>query len=230
MLDVQTDADDDLLADEVVRDPYGYFGARRRSEPVQWNARHRAWILTRYDHVQDALRDPRMSSDRIRPLLADLDGPRRERMGPVLELMSRWMVVSDAPEHTRLRRLAHGAFNPRRVAALEPRIRQIADELIVRFVESGETDFVEHVAFPLPATVIAEIMGVPVEDRGRFRRWSHQLQAVAFGGGGEGRADRHRESLAGLEELLSYFDGLIEHARRHPDDGTMISALAAGDG
>lgn len=221
---------EDLLAPSVNADPYAYFARLRVEDPVHWNPVHRAWLVTRYDDVLAAFKDKRLSSDRVRPLLAHLDDERRERMGPVLELMARWMVVSDPPEHTRLRKLAQGAFNPRRINAMEGRIVEIVDELLDAFIASGSKNFVEDFAFPLPAIVIAEVMGTPAADRDRFREWSNQLSAVAFGQGGDGREDRHVEAMRGLDELLRYFDGLIEQARREPGEANMITGLLEGNG
>lgn len=221
---------DDLLAPSVIADPYGYFGRLRDEDPIHWSAAHRAWVVTRYEDVVAALGDKRLSSDRVRPLLEHLDPERRERVGPVLELMSRWMVVSDPPDHTRLRKLAQGAFNPRRINAMEERITEIVDELLDAFIASGSTAFVEDFAFPLPAIVIAEVLGTPAEDRERFRVWSDQLSAVAFGSGGADRGERHAAAMEGLDELLSYFEGLIEQARERPGEANMIAGLLEGNG
>jgi cytochrome P450 len=222
--------EEDLLAPAVNADPYSYFSHLRESDPVHWNPVHRAWLVTRYADVEAGMKDKRLSSDRVRPLLDKLDDERRARMGPVLELMASWMVVSDAPAHTRLRKLAQGAFNPRRINAMEGRIIEVVDELLDEFIASGSQNFVEDFAFPLPAIVIAEVMGTPPEDRDRFREWSNQLSAVAFGSGGADRADRHAEAMQGLDELLNYFDGLIEHAKESPGEANMITGLLEGNG
>jgi len=137
--------------------------------------------------------------------------------------------VTDRPAHTRLRRLAAVAFNPKRVAAAEPRIRQIVDDVLDEFIREGHEDLVEHFAFPLPAIVIAEIIGAPPEDREHFKGWSEELALVAFSAGGEARAERHQRALRGLQAMEDYFDGLIEEAKRRPAEN-MVSDLLAGDG
>jgi cytochrome P450 len=220
---------DDLLAEEVNADPYPYFAALREHSPVHYSERHRAWLLTRYEDVAAGMRDLRLSSDRVRPLLEAMSPEKRATAGPVMELITGWMVVTDPPVHTRLRRLAANAFQPQRVAKMEDQIRAIVDELLDDFVAGGETDLVAGFAYPLPATVIAEIMGAPPEDRDNFKGWSDALAAVAFGAGGEARDDRHARAQRGLEELFDYLEGLIERARSAPGED-MISALLEGDG
>jgi cytochrome P450 len=221
--------EDDLLAPDVNADPYPFMAALRREDPVHWSERHNAWLLTRYDDNSAAFLDKRLSSDRVQPLLDAVSDSRRAEVGAVMEMLTGWMVVTDPPVHTRLRRLAAGAFKPQRVAAMEQRIGDVVDELLDQFVASGERDLVAQFAYPLPATVIAELMGVPAEDQAQFKRWSSDLALVAFGAGGDAREDRHVHAMRGLEELFAYFDGLIESSRSAPAEN-MISDLIEGDG
>jgi cytochrome P450 len=222
---------DDLLSDEVNEDPYPAFARLRAEDPVHWSDRHRAWMLTRYDDVVAASNHPSLSSDRVRPLLAAMPPERRAAVGPVFEMIADWMVVSDPPAHTRLRRLATHAFHPKKFVAMEDRIRALVDTYIDEYVARGGGDLIERFAFPLPATVICELIGAPVSDADRMKAWSQELALVAFGTGGDARADRHARALAGLEEMLSYFSGLIEQARERPPGGDdMISSLLEGDG
>jgi cytochrome P450 len=145
-----------------------------------------------------------------------------------MEIMQDWMVVSDPPAHTRLRKLATRAFQPRKVAALEPRIRDLVDHYLDEFLASGEQDLVAGFAFPLPATVIAELIGAPIEDAPRFKQWSTDLALVAFGAGGDERGERHARATAGVEEMVEYFGALLEERRAAPADD-MISALLEGE-
>jgi cytochrome P450 len=220
----------DLLSPELTADPYPALAALRREDPVHWSEEHGAWLISRYDDVVAAFMDPRLSSNRVAPLLASMDAERRATAGQVLELIKGWMVVSDPPEHTRLRRLAARAFSPRRVAASEEGIQRLVDELLDDFVAGGHSDLVAHFTYPLPATVIAELIGAPPEDRDRFKSWSHDLSLVAFGAGGEARPDRHERAMGGLQELLDYFEQQIDRARGNPSEENMISGLLEGDG
>ena len=217
-------ADQDLLSPELTEDPFAYYAGLRASDPVHWAPGSKAWLLTRYDDVVAAFGDPRLSSDRVRPLLDVLPAQRRAEYGPMLEIISRWMVVTDPPVHTRLNRLASRAFRQQRVSAMSGWIGELVEELLDDFVASGGDDFLAGLAYPLPAAVIARMMGVPQQDRGMFQHWSDELALVAFGAGGQDRAGRYARALAGVRELQEYLAGLIERRRREPGED-MISLL-----
>ena len=225
-------ADQDLLSPELTEDPFAYYAELRASDPVHWAPASKAWLLKRYNDVVAAFGGPRLSSDRVRPLLDVLPAQRRAEYGPMLEIISRWMVVTDPPVHTRLNRLASRAFRQQRVSAMSGWIGELVEELLDDFVASGGDDFLAGLAYPLPAAVIARMMGVPQQDRDMFQHWSDELALVAFGAGGQDRAGRYARALAGVRELQEYLAGLIERRRREPGED-MISLLlgsAAGEG
>jgi cytochrome P450 len=197
----------------------------REQDPVHWSDRHRGWIITRYDDCSAALLDyKRLSSDRVRPLLEAMSAERRAQVGPVYELITGWMVVSDPPAHRRLRALAANAFNPKRVQGMEAEIQRLVDQTIDEFIASGEEDLIAGFSYPLPATVIAKLIGAREEDTWRFRDWSVALAHVAFGAGGEERGERHATAMRGLEQMIEYFGELLEYRREHPGED-MISDL-----
>jgi cytochrome P450 len=224
---MSTVADQDLLSPELTEDPYAYFAGLRATDPVHWAEANKAWLLTRYDDVVAAYADPRLSSDRVRPLLGVLPEQRRAEYGPMLETIGHWMVVTDPPAHTRLRKLANHAFRQQRVNAMGSWIGELVDQLLDDFVASGSDDFLNDVAYPLPAAVIARMMGAPQQDRGKFQHWSDELALVAFSAGGEDRASRYTRALAGVRELQEYLAQLIERRRREPGED-MISLLLSG--
>jgi cytochrome P450 len=139
-------------------------------------------------------------------------------------MMRDWMVVSDPPSHTRLRKLAAAAFKRQQIAIMGEQIEARVDTLLDEFIASGETDLIEHVTHPLPGSVIAQLLGAPQEDRDRFRDWSDELALVAFGAGGEAQDDRHERALAGLEEMFTYFRELVERLRG-TDGDSIVSVL-----
>lgn len=217
----------DLLSPEATADPYTILSVLREEDPVHWSDRHRAWIVTRFDDVEALLTDARLSSDRVAPVLARTrEASGESQATEILDIMQRWMVVTDPPEHTRLRKLAAGAFKGQRISELGDHIQQLVSGIAADFMGGEESDLIQHVAYPLPAAVIAEMMGAPVEDRDDFRSWSDELALVAFGAGGEARDDRHERALRGVREMFGYLQGLVDEARRSPGDD-MISALAA---
>ncbi|MGW1596476.1 cytochrome P450 family protein [Streptomyces sp. NPDC002343] len=131
-----------------------------------------AWLVTRYEDALAALSDPRLSSD-----VRDASDPRVTAQLPRFEResMTSTMLRSDPPDHTRLRRLVAKAFTARRVAALRPRVQEIADRLLDAVAPAGRADLVADFALPLPVTVIGELLGVPVDERRDFQRWTDAM-------------------------------------------------------
>lgn len=212
----------DLLRPDAVRDPYPAFAALRTHDPVHWSATHRAWLVTRYDDVSAGFRDPRLSSDRISGFFDRLDDDERRAAEPAFGVLRHWLVFMDPPDHTRLRKLIQRAFTPRMVAKQEPRIREILQDLLEEATGVDAFDFVREVAYPLPAIVIAEMLGVPPEDRELFKNFSDQISALVFGATTED--DRHEQAARGMVAMADYLDGLIEHYRQYPEEN-LISLL-----
>src|SRR5437879_8530190 len=152
----------------VVADPYPYYRLMRERDPVHRNNSIRAWFLTRHADVDELLRDGRFSSDGTQGERYVPPPPGRGRPG-------RSMLVLDPPDHTRLRNLVSKAFTPRMVERLRPRIDSITTELLDRAARGQGMDVVTDFAYPIPVIVIAEMLGVPAEDRQRFQDWSAVL-------------------------------------------------------
>lgn len=216
--------EDDLLGPEAVADPAGYYGAQRERAPVAWNERYRSWVVTSHEHCATALRDDAFSSDRITPFLEtrlahpDVAPPIRE----TFTLLNGWMVFKDPPEHTRLRSLVNRAFTPRTVEKMRDRVERLCDDLLDQVVDRGEADLLTDLAYPLPAIIIAEMLGVPAGDRDRFKRWSDQISALVFGGMED--PDRYERASLGMLELADYLRWLLARYEEAPEDN-LISAL-----
>ena len=217
-----------LLSPEALADPYAFFAALRREHgPVFWSRRHRAWLLTSFAEVAGGYRDDRLSSDRVEAIARHLDDARRAAMAPTLELLRGWMVFRDEPDHTRLRDPVRWAFTPKAVEGLRAQVQTLVDELVDGVVEAGSCDLVAAFAFPLPAMVIAQLLGVPAADRDKFGTWSRKLAAVVFGAGD----DPQRRALAteGSTEFTEYFRWLVAQREAEPGDD-LVSALVAAQG
>ena len=219
-----TTVDADLLAPAAVADPYPVLAALQRTAPVLYSPRHRAWLVTRHADVADGFRDRRISSDRMRPYLQRMDPADRERVATTFAVLTRWLVFMDPPEHTRLRRLVHRAFTPRQVERLRTRIDELCHRLLDRLHDRGAVDLMGEFAAPLPATVIAEMLGAPAEDRERFTAWSHAISGVVFGDGEPGRHDRAER---GMVELVDYLTAVVEDRARQPGDDLITALLRA---
>jgi cytochrome P450 len=215
-----------LLTRAGLADPYPYLHRLRRDDPVHWDEVLGGWVLTRYDDVMAAFRDERLSSDRISAFYEQrLSTERREILAPTYQNLSRWMVFNDPPEHTRLRRLVHKAFTPRIVDQLRPRIQQLVDELLADPLERGSMDLVSELASPLPAIVIAEMLGVPAADRDRFVGWSDDITMIVFGA--LDVTDRHERAQQGIIGLSAYLRDLITARRAAPRDDLLSGLVAA---
>ena len=125
------------------------------------------------------------------------------------------MLSADQPDHTRLRALVSKAFTNKHIQALAPRIQEIADQLIDDFVANGETDLIESYAFPLPIIVICELLGIPADDRDKFRIWSHAFLGIP---------DDQHSYFQLLLDFVDYIRQTIEDRRTNPRDD-LISAL-----
>jgi cytochrome P450 len=178
------------------------------------------WLLTHYEDAASALREPRLTKDFYRFIP-------RENRPPEARTDGDLMLFADPPKHTRLRAVFHDAFTLRRVQELEGRIAAVADHLIERSLCSGAMDFVSDFALPLPVIVIAELIGVPVADRDRFRTWSRDIVATADGT----RATDEALQRAGnaTDALIEYFGGLIRDRRAAPKDDLLTALVAACD-
>jgi cytochrome P450 len=191
-------------------DPYPVFKELRRERPVYWCADAGFWAITKYD---DGLRIHRDPETFCSGLGMTMRGGELEDVKDVDTL-----ITIDPPRHTRQRQLVSRAFTPRAITELEPRIRTIVRDLLDG-VDPGETfDFVDTLAAPLPIIVIAELLGVPIEDRDRFVAWTNASV---------GRADpEYDEAQVALGEQYAYFEAIVEQRRRQPADD-LISRLVA---
>src|SRR6059058_6396488 len=152
---------------EFIADPYPTYHRLRTEDPVHHSALG-FWVLTRYDDVVAALRDPRLAKEAIASFVA-------ARFGAPVPAMGLSMLDRDPPDHTRLRGLVSKAFTPRTVERLRPRIQQVVDDLIDEVQPKGAMEVVEDLAYPLPVVIICEMLGVPPSDHERFKGWSRDL-------------------------------------------------------
>ncbi len=183
------------------------------------------WFLTRYDDCVKALKHPRIGKN----LRANLTKDEADRyVGEAqsdddpFEVVNYHLLNMDPPDHTRLRALVHKAFTPRMVDNLRPRIHQIADELLDEMASHDELDLLARYAFPLPITVIAEMLGVPAADRDRFRDWSN---TILF-------STDPDEAVPRVMEFAMYMQEMIDARQAEPRDdliSALVQAEEAGD-
>jgi pimeloyl-[acyl-carrier protein] synthase len=209
-----------LFGPKMLADPYPYYARLRRIDPVHWAEGPGHWVLTRYADIVSVLRSPHASAERIEINQRQVPAEFQE----VFTARKDAMLSADPPRHTRLRLLVNKAFTPGAVADLAPFIQRFVDDVIDTVQPRGRLDVIRDLAYPLPATVIAEMLGVPHADRDRFKQWSDDIAAVIgnFPGGlSEGVL---RRGVHGMRELRAYFRGIVVQRRVEPRDD-LISAL-----
>jgi len=203
-----------LLAPAVLADPYPTLRRLRTEAPVHWDEPQRVWTIARYEDALFALREARIFSSAI-----------HGGHGTALDTSS-WFVFHDPPEHTRLRGLVTAAFTPLVVERLRPRVQAIVDGLLDSIAEAGGGDLIADFAFPLPAMVIADLLGVPTVDIDRFKHWSADLAALGSTVRlAADRAERVRRAQASAAALNDYFHVIVQQRRATPDDD-LVSRLA----
>jgi len=214
-----------LFGSEMLADPYPFYRRLREAHPVLRMAELDAWIVTSYESVNAALRNPQLSSDRfprLRQRLASrgLDSLAEDRV--------RSMIHMDPPDHTRLRGLVNKAFTPKTVEAMAGHIQEIIASLLDVVKSRGHMDIIEDFAYPLPVTVIAEMLGVPAEDRARFKHWSDEVSVVLGGDVAALSETALRRATTAREELADYFKDIVRQRRRNPGPD-LISALTQAE-
>lgn len=198
------------VSEENATDPYPSYEKIRLKDPVHRMRLLDAWLLTRYEDVNAVLRDYRRFSNAERSL---------NDAGRVT------LLDLDPPDHTRLRSLVSRAFTPRSVANLESRALEITEELLDAVGDADRFDLIEALAFPLPVIVIAEMIGVPPEDREQIKVWSNDIALSVEPVLSDEQVDMVNRAT---DELYEYFDGIIALRRRDPRDD-LISALIAAE-
>jgi len=186
--------------------PFPWYARMRASDPVHLDPERGGYHVFAYDGVQRVLSD---------------HGCFSSRMGGAGDPISASLLGADPPRHTRLRALVTQAFTPRAVARLAPRISAVVAELLDAAAPAGGMDLVTAFAYPLPVIVIAEMLGIPAEDRARFKAWS---DAVVAGG----RPDAATMGYGDAQrEMGAYFHATLERRRREPGEDLITGLLAA---
>ena len=194
-------------------DPYPTYALLREREPIcrRMIDDQELYWLTRYDDVVAVLRHPGFSAARTPTGMLEPGVPEKfRRLG---HLLTQMMLLKDAPDHTRLRGLVNKAFTPRVVQGMRPRIEAIVDELLAAVLSRGDgadggldqtnqMDVLDDLATPLPVIVIAELLGVPTEDRRRFKEWSDDIAVVLDGSVRTAGLPQAAESAAQLADYL----------------------------
>jgi pimeloyl-[acyl-carrier protein] synthase len=225
---------DYLLEDpSFYADPYSAFARLRADAPVYWHRAAQAWLVSQYDDVDFVFRSPKLfSSYGFQNAFFQNLRPELRAAAPTLELRGRSpsLITSDPPAHTRLRRLLNHMFTPKAVADLRTRVRAVVDSLLDEVKNEDTIDFVASLAFPLPAMMIADIMGLPREDRDVFKEVSGNILRFMNRNdpNTELTVEFARETETTLARFRDYLRTVIADRRREPRED-VISMLSQSD-
>jgi cytochrome P450 len=217
----------DLNNRAVIQNPFPLLAEMRRDAPVHWNRSVKGWFLTRYRDVRMVMRDPRFSVEKMAPFAGRAAPPMRDKIAFLAEILGGWMVFMDPPGHTRLREVLQSAFMPRTLAQLRPRVAAVANDLLDAVGARAEMDLIADFAYPLPATVIGDLCGVPREKSAQIESWSADIAKFVL----QGRAtpDKYDRTYRALRDCVDYYHELVAEHRRHPRENLTGRLIDGGD-
>jgi cytochrome P450 len=204
---------------EFHSNPYPFYHRLRSEDPVH-QTDEGFWVVTRYPDVVTVLRDQRFGREDFGPMVSAVYGDDSERV-------PRPMVFRDPPAHTRLRSLVSKAFTSRVVQGLRPHIQEIVDGLLDRAHDRGRMDVISDLAYPLPVTVICEMLGVPPDDRDTMRQWSEDITRSLDALGLPSDREIVKRGRRARHALGEYFRRLLPERRRRPQADLLSLLLAA---
>jgi len=215
----------DPAAESESQAPHAGWARARAEQPVFYTPQHNLWWVTKYDDVTSVLRDPVTFSSK-----ASLN-----TVGPPLEIADEFtlglpwehtLVVTDPPEHSRVRRLVQTAFTPKVVAELEPSIREIANTLIDKFIDRGEVDLVPVYSEPIPLIVVTRILGAPEADAPQLREWTNDFFRLV-GSASTLHASEVLDRYSRIARFQRYCVDLIEDRRAAPKNDLVTALIQA---
>jgi cytochrome P450 len=219
---------DDMFTPDVIADPYAYYGRLRDEDPVHWNDTYGLWVITRHDDVTWMTRHNELFSSAVfrndpRPAYPAIDESDLGLYEYVKNYQADQFIQHDRPEHLDMRKIVHGYFTPKAMESWRPFVVNAVKELLDAAEEKGSMDVMRDLATPLPVLVIAQMMGVPAEDRPYVRQLAEKLLYI-----GRGEHDRMPILTDGMKGMVEYVSPLVDERIAKPGDD-FISVLASGE-
>jgi cytochrome P450 len=219
---------DNMFTADVIADPYRYYGQLREEDPVHWNEKYELWVITRHDDVVWMTRHHELFSSAVfrndpRPPYPAIDESDLGLYEYVRTYQADQFIQHDRPEHLEMRKVVHGYFTPKSMEAWRPFVQAAVKELLDTAEEKGHMDVMKDLATPLPVLVIAQMMGVPKEDRPYVRHLAEKLLYI-----GRGEYHRMRPLTVGMQGMIEYVSPLVDERIVNPGDD-FISVLASGE-
>jgi cytochrome P450 len=219
---------DDMFTPDVIADPYGYYGRLRDENPVHWNKTYELWVVTGYDELVWLTRHHELFSSAVfkndpRPPYPAIDESDLGLYDYVRNYQGDQFIQHDRPEHLEMRRVVHGYFTPKSMEAWRPFVQKAVKELLDAAEQKGRMDVMRDLATPLPVLVIAQMMGVPDQDRPYVRELAEKLLYI-----GRGEYDRMKPLTEGMRGMIDFVSPLVDERIVKPGDD-FISVLASGE-
>ncbi len=219
---------DDMFAEDAIADPYAYYGRLREEDPVHWNEKYKLWVITRHDDVVWMTRHHELFSSAVfkndpLPPYPDVNESELGLYEYVRNYQADQFIQHDRPEHLEMRKVVHSYFTPRSMEAWRGFVVDAVKELLDAAEAKGSIDIMKDLATPLPVMVIAQMMGVPQEDRQHVRHLAELLLNI-----GRGEADRMTPLVQGMQGMIDYVSPLVDERIVKPGDD-FISVLAQGE-
>lgn len=219
---------DDMFTADMIVDPYTYYARLREEDPIHWNEKYELWVITRHDDVVWMTRHNELFSSAVfrndpRPPYPAIDESDLGLYEYVRNYQADQFIQHDRPEHLEMRKVVHGYFTPKSMEAWRPFVQAAVKELLEAAEEKGHMDIMRDLATPLPVLVIAQMMGVPKEDRPYVRHLAEKLLYI-----GRGEYDRMRPLTEGMQGMIEYVSPLVDERIVNPGDD-FISVLASGE-
>ena len=220
MQTIQSNGAENFLSPEYFQNPYPIYRELLDSTPIFWSEKARAWIVSPFKEVEEGLHlDVFTQKQRMLKASSHFTPEELAKMPHILTNLSNWVVFQDPPEHTRLRRLISKSFTPRSINALEPKIETIVSNLLDKAMEKETFNLVDEFSFQLPAMVICELLGMPLEKQWDLKRWSDGVAGFTASARITPEQAAHAEDVA--REAEEFLMGFFEQVRKTPNDGLL---------
>ena len=225
-----TAINDEMFSGEAIADPYSYYGRIRDEDPVHWNELYELWVITRHDDLVWMTRHHELFSSEFwardkKPPYPAIDESDLGLYQFMREFFMKWFIQHDRPVHTDQRKVVHKWFNPTSMEMWRPMVKSVVKDMLDEADQNGRMDLMKDFATPLPLFVIAQMMGMPFEDRKFIRSMAEKLLFI-----GRGEADRMQPLTDGIKELMEYLSPLVAQKVDLPvDENDLLSVLASGE-